>query len=233
MRNKKLIFQQHLEFDNSPNTEWHSKHRLPDNPTLDQRVNWHMEHARRCPCPSHDEDILPELRKRYLGKHQDFWIEHNTIDHRVLGLWAAEYAERLLPYFEGKYGKDTRPRDAIKTLREWVKTGKFNMTVIRAAALPAHAAAKLVDKEDKAANYAAHAAGQALGTAHAPTHAIGVVVYSIRLVADLHPTDVKKAVVQELDWQTQRLPQNLQNWVNAWIERAIQTLPKDLRKQLD
>jgi hypothetical protein len=107
------------------------------------------------------------------------------------------------------------------------------MAVIRAAALPAHAAAKLVDKEDKAANYAAHAAGQAVGTAHVPTHAIGVVLYSIRLVADLHPTDVKNAVAQERDWQTYRLPQNLQNWVNAWIERTIPLLPKDLRKQLD
>jgi hypothetical protein len=127
-----------LALDSTPNTEWHAKHALPQNPTLDERVNWHMDHARRCPCLSNDEDILPELQKRYGGKHQDFWIEHHINDHRMLGLWAAECAERLLPYFEEKYGADPRPRDAIQTLREWVNTGKFSMSVIRAAALAAH-----------------------------------------------------------------------------------------------
>jgi hypothetical protein len=224
---------QHLEFESSPNIEWHSKHRLPKNPTLDQRVKWHMEHARRCPCTAHDEDILEELRKRYLGKHQDFWIEHNVNDHRALGLWAAACAEHVLPYFEDKYPEDTRPRGAIKTLREWVSTGRFSMPVIRRASLAAHAAAKKVDKQDVAANYAAHAAGQAIGTAHVPTHAIGTVLYSIRLVAALHPTDVKAEVTKERTWQTQRLPENLRSWVDAWVERTIPLLPKNLRMQLD
>ena len=121
---------QQVEFDRSPNTQWHVKHQLPNNPTLEQRVQWHMEHARRCPCPSQDEDILEELKKRYLGKHQDFWIFYNRNDHRALGLWAAYCAEHLLPYFEEKYPEDTRPRDAISTLRAWVQTGEFRMAVI-------------------------------------------------------------------------------------------------------
>ncbi len=224
---------QHLEFESSPNTEWHSKHRLPNNPTLDQRVKWHMEHARRCPCPSLDEDILDELKKRYLGKHQDFWIDYNTNDHRTLGFWAAECAEQLSSNFEEKYSKDTRPRDAIKTLREWATTGIFSMPVIREASLGAHKAAKLVDKNDKAANYAAHAAGQAVGTAHVPTHSLGVVFYAVRLVAVLHPTNVKEAVAKEREWQNQRLPENLKPWVDAWAERTLPLLPKDLRTQLD
>jgi hypothetical protein len=65
---------QQMEFDRSPNPKWHAKRRLPNNPTLDQRMQWHMEHAKRCPCPSQDEDLLEDLKKRYLGKHQDFWI---------------------------------------------------------------------------------------------------------------------------------------------------------------
>lgn len=56
---------------NPPDEIWHSKHKLPENPTLDQRVKWHIKHARKCSCPSCDEDILEELKKRYLGKHQD------------------------------------------------------------------------------------------------------------------------------------------------------------------
>ena len=223
----------HLEVDSSPNTEWHLKHKLPKNPTLDQRVKWHMEHARRCPCPSKDEDIMEELKKRYLGKHQDFWIFYTINDQKALGLWAAECAEHLLPYFEEKYPEDTRPQDAIKTLWEWVHTGKFSMPVIRGASLAAHAAAKKVHKKDKAAKFAAHAAGQAVATAHVPTHAMGPVLYSIQLVAALSPTDVKAAVAREREWQTQHLLENLWPWVDSWVEKTQPLLPKNLRTQLD
>ena len=222
-----------FEFNVSRNEVWHVKHKLPQNSTLDKRIEFHIEHARICPCSMHDEDIIEELKKRYLGKHQDFWIEHSTNDHRALGLWSAECAERLLPYFEEKYEKDTRPRDAIKTLREWAKTGEFHMAVIRAAALSAHAAAKLVDKEDKAANYAAHVAGHAVGTAHVPTHAIGVVLYSIKLITYLHPENIKTYVAEEREWQDMHLPKNLKSWVDDWIERTFSLLPKSLREQLE
>ncbi len=222
-----------LDIDSSPNIAWHSKHRLPDNPTLDQKVKWHMVHARRCPCPAHDEDILDELNQRYLGKHQDFWIEHNINDQRVLGQWAADCAERLLPYFEGKYGKDTRPREAIKTLRDWVKTGKFSMPVIRRASLAAHASAKKVNKGDKAAKFAAHACGQAVATAHVPSHSLGVVLYSILLFAVIHPSDAKAAVAKERELQNEQLPERLRPWVDEWIKRTYPLLPKSIRSQLD
>jgi len=210
----------------SRNAEWHQKHRLPENPTLDQRVSWHMEHARRCACQAGDEDILPELEKRYLGSHQDFWIRHNIADHKALGLWAADCAEHLLPYFEDQYPHDNRPRKAIQALREWVQTGRFSMPVIRSASFAAHAAAKEVEREDRAAAFAAHAAGQAVGTAHVPTHALGVVMYAIKLVAYTHPQGVNAAVAAERAWQDQRLPENLRPWVDAWVERTIKLLPK-------
>jgi len=225
--------EQLVEFDRSPNTAWHEKHRLPNNLTLDQRMQWHMEHARRCPCPSQDEDILEDLKKSYLGRHQDFWIWYHTNDHRALGLWAADCAEHLLPYFEKTYSEDPRPRDAIRTLRAWVETGEFHMAVIRGASLAAHAAAKAVKKEELAARFAAHAAGQAVGTAHVPTHALGPVLYAVKLVAALRPTDVKAAVAQERAWQTQHLPEHLRLWVDAWLERTYPLLPKQLRMQLD
>ncbi len=214
------------------NTHWHSKHKLPQNPTLDHRIKFHLEHARRCPCALQDEDILEELQKRYLGKHQDFWIEHNTNDHRALGAWAADCAEHLLPYFEGEYPEDTRPRDSIKILREWVKTGKFSMPLIRKASLGAHSAAKKVNKKDIVANYADHAAGQAVGTAHVPTNSLGVVLYSVRLIAFLHPTNAKEAISKERAWQTKHLLQNLKPWVDAWVDKTFLLLPKQTREQL-
>jgi hypothetical protein len=34
-------------------------------------------------------------------------------ERRLLGLWAADCAERALPLFEAKASSDTRPREAI------------------------------------------------------------------------------------------------------------------------
>lgn len=41
------------------NKEWHEAHRMPQNPTLDQRIEWHIEHARNCEC----REIPPNLRE--------------------------------------------------------------------------------------------------------------------------------------------------------------------------
>jgi len=215
------------------NTDWHSKHKLPKNPTMDQRVNWHIEHARRCTCRhSVDPVLLEELKRRYLNTHnthRDFWIFFNRDDHQMLALWAADCAEHLLPYFEGKYPEDTRPRDAIRILWEWVASGKFSMPVIREASLAAHAAAREVKQEDEIASFAAHAAGQAVATAHVPTHALGPVLYAIKLVVAANPTDVKAAIATERDWQSKRLPENLRWWVDTWVNRTQHLLPRALR----
>ncbi len=205
------------------NAQWHAKHQLPAKPTMDQRVKWHIEHARRCTCRHPiDPELLDELKRRYLGTHQDFWILFNRGDHQALALWAAECAEHLLPYFEGNHPEDPRPRDAIQALREWVATGKFSMAVIRRASLAAHAAARAVKQEDNLAAFAAHAAGQAVATAHVPTHALGPVLYAVKLVTAAHPAQVTDAIAAEREWQSQRLPDNLRWWVDAWLNRTQQ-----------
>ncbi len=200
------------------NVDWHLKHPLAPGSPLEKRLMWHMEHARRCPCPPHDENLREELEKRYRGRHQDFWILFNRNDHRALGAWAADCAERILPYFERNHAHDARPRKAIETLRDWVKTGEFNMHIIREASLSAHAAAKTVDAHDDASRFAAHAAGQAVATAHVPTHAIGVVTYGLRAVAAAHPgIDDDSAA-----WQARMIdhaPLRLRGWLLEWLER--------------
>lgn len=212
------------------NAEWHAKHKMPKNPSLDQRVKWHMEHARHCSCrPIHGE-ILEEIKKRYMNTHQEFWIFFNVDDHKALALWAADCAERVLPFFEKKYPNDTRPREAIRILREWVKTGKFSMAVIRGVSLAAHAAAREVKEEDQAARFAARAAGQAVATAHVPTHAIGPALYAYKVVAATHPQDVKTAIAKEQKWQFQRLPENLREWAVAGVMQKQRTfLPPSAR----
>jgi hypothetical protein len=203
------------------NTAWHSRNRLPEDPTLDQKIKWHIEHARHCSCRSFDPEILEELKKRYANTHQDFWIFFNRDDHKALALWAADCAEHILPLFEEKYPNDPRPRDAIRTLREWVKTGKFSMPVIRGASLSAHAAARGVKKEDGAARFAARAAGQAVATAHVPTHAFGPVYYASQALAATHPPNLEAALAEEQAWQFARLPENLREWVVAGVKQKL------------
>jgi hypothetical protein len=40
------------------NAAWHRKHPMPKNPTVEQRVAWHREHAVECAC----RPVPPKLR---------------------------------------------------------------------------------------------------------------------------------------------------------------------------
>jgi len=118
-------------------------------------------------------------------------------------MWAADCAEHVLPYFEEIRPEDDRPRKAIEECRAWARTGVFRMKIIRAASLCAHAAAKEV-KENNAACFAAHAAGQAVGTAHVNTHALGSSIYGIRAVV-AYTGNIDDGLVKEREWQLERL----------------------------
>lgn len=48
------------------NAEWHRAHKMPKNPTLEERVQWHAEHAKNCACRKPTGAILEELKKRGL-----------------------------------------------------------------------------------------------------------------------------------------------------------------------
>jgi hypothetical protein len=121
--------------------------------------------------------------------------------HKELAVWAADCAERVLPYFEKRAPKDDRPRKAIEALRAWVKTGVFRMADVRRSSLDAHAAARDV-AEDDAARSAARAAGQAMAAAHVPRHALAAAIYAataVRDAADL--AEAEAATVKERNWQ--------------------------------
>lgn len=123
-------------------------------------------------------------------------------NQKTLAIWAIDCAERVLPYFEEKYPKDLRPRNAINTLQEWINTGKFSMSIIRKASLDAHAAARDVD-EDNSARSAARAAGQAVATAHVPRHAYGPAIYGQQAV--FRATNSLDEVAKERTWQYEHL----------------------------
>ena len=126
-------------------------------------------------------------------------------DHKTLAVWAIDCAERVLPYFEEKYPEDHRPRQAIEALQAWIHTGVFKMAVIRKASLASHAAAREVG-EDNAARSAARAAGQAVATAHVPSHSIGAANYALQAIhRATNSSDADAAITKEREWQYQHL----------------------------
>ncbi len=125
-------------------------------------------------------------------------------DHRVLATWAADCAERVLPYFESKHPKDDRPRKAIEACREWAHTGAFKMADMRGASLAAHAAARETE-EDSAARFAARAAGQAMATAHVPTHSIAAAWYSAKAIWASDRQKAETNIAKEREWQYRHL----------------------------
>lgn len=48
------------------NGAWHLANRMPKNPTLDQRIAWHLAHAKNCTCRPLGGKILEEIKKRKL-----------------------------------------------------------------------------------------------------------------------------------------------------------------------
>jgi hypothetical protein len=126
-------------------------------------------------------------------------------DHKTLAIWAIDCAERVMPYFEEKYPEDKRPRNAIEALQAWIDTGVFKMKEIRGASLTSHAAAREVG-EDNPARSAARSAGQAVATAHVPTHSIGAANYALQAIHRASATlEAEAAVAKERDWQYQHL----------------------------
>jgi hypothetical protein len=50
------------------NAEWHRLHRMPANPTMDQRIVWHREHAKHCACRPVPKPVLDEIARRARGR---------------------------------------------------------------------------------------------------------------------------------------------------------------------
>jgi hypothetical protein len=106
-------------------------------------------------------------------------------DLRLVGLWAADCAERVLPLFEARAPSDTRPREALEGIRAFAGGGKRTAR-LRALTFAALAAAREVG--DPAATAAARAAGLAassaymhpLATTDQAKHALGPAVYGAR-----------------------------------------------------
>ena len=142
--------------------------------------------------------------------------KYSRDDQRSLAIWAADCAERVLPFLEEVCPDDARPRTAIEVCRAWVRTGVFRMAEIRGASLAAHAAARAA-KENAAACFAARAAGQAVATAHVPQHAYGGADYALKAIVEADPANADVKVTKERNWQARRLAKNLREEIMSRV----------------
>ncbi len=53
------------------NREWHLVHRMPANATVEQRLQWHMEHAQNCRCRPVPAKLAEEMNKRGMSSQSD------------------------------------------------------------------------------------------------------------------------------------------------------------------
>lgn len=117
-------------------------------------------------------------------------------DRRVVAVWAADCAERVLGLFEAEAPGDSRPREAIARLRAFAR-GELGVGEARRRFM-AHAAARKVSAP--AAVAAARAAGQAASIPHMGAHALGAAAYAAK-AAGLSAPDRPEAVRDEICWQ--------------------------------
>jgi hypothetical protein len=45
------------------NAAWHKRHRMPKNPTVEQRIVWHKAHQSHCACRAIPSTLLPSIRR--------------------------------------------------------------------------------------------------------------------------------------------------------------------------
>jgi hypothetical protein len=45
------------------NKEWHLTHPMPKNPSLQQRIEWHIEHSKNCSCRKIPETLKVTMKK--------------------------------------------------------------------------------------------------------------------------------------------------------------------------
>ena len=145
-------------------------------------------------------------------------------EDRLVGLWAADCAERVLPLLEAKAPSDTLPREAIEGIRAFARGGKRTAR-LRSIAWAAYAAAREVG--DPVATAAARAAGLAAATAYMHAlatldqakHALGPAVYGA-LARKLAAVDDPSVGDEEIRWAIEHASPTVREVVRRFPARG-------------
>ena len=118
-------------------------------------------------------------------------------DRRIVALWAADCAERVLGLFEAEAPADNRPREAIARTRAFAH-GQLDVAEEIRRRFKNACAAREVSAPAAAA--AARAAGQVAAIPHMGAHALGAAAYAVK-AAGLAAPHRPDAVREEICWQ--------------------------------
>ncbi|WP_460708400.1 putative immunity protein [Myceligenerans halotolerans] len=134
-------------------------------------------------------------------------------DRRLVALWAADCAERVLALFEAEAPTDDRARDGIARARAFGRGELSAAGEIRRRFVAGRAAQSVTGP---AAVAAARSAGQASGVAHMGAHALGAAAYAAK-AAGLAAPDRTDARENEVHWQVEHM--------TADVRAALRRLP--------
>ncbi len=51
----------------SINKEWHEQHKMPKNPTFEERVKWHLAHQKNCTCRAIPDKLLQAMKSQNIN----------------------------------------------------------------------------------------------------------------------------------------------------------------------
>ncbi len=145
-------------------------------------------------------------------------------DRRLVALWAADSAERVLPLFETSAPSDARPREAIEAARAFGH-GARRTAQLRSLALAAHAAAREVG--DPVSTAAARAAGIVAAVAFTHTlytpgqekHVLGTAAYAA-YARELAAGGDVRAADEEIRWAIEHASSAVREVVKRMPARA-------------
>lgn len=110
---------------------------------------------------------------------QDLMLLFQDQNHRVMVLWAFDFADETVRKLGEKYPNEKRPKEALEAARDWA-FGRIKMRPAQQKILACHAFAKeIVCKEDIAM---CHAVGQACAVVHTVGHAMGYPMYDLTAI---------------------------------------------------
>lgn len=128
---------------------------------------------------------------------QDLALLFSQQEHRVMALWAFEFAEETVATLERKYPNETRPREALEAARDQA-AGKTKMRLAQRKILDCHAFAKEISV--KADIAMCHAVGQACAVVHTAGHAIGYPMYDLTSIVFEYGIENGVEVVERRKW---------------------------------
>lgn len=133
-------------------------------------MNWVEEVNTRL---KRNNQVLFAKNSEYL---QDLSLLFREQDHRVIALWAFEFAAETIEKLKRKYPNEKRPQEAFTAAQSWA-AGKIKMRQAQRKILDCHAFAKEISPQEDIAM--CHAIGQACAVVHTAGHAIGYPIYDL------------------------------------------------------